>query len=775
MLSNYLKTGIRTMKKSPLFTFISIFGLAVSLAAFTMIFLYIYGELTTDRCHKNYDNIYKVETKDWHEIAYPVKSVIEEEMPGIEAIALLMSFSTSINYNDEKFFIEKPIFTDPEFLDIFTIKVISGNGKSALEEPNKILLSKSQAKRIFGEENPVDKIVTINRKYEYTVSGVFEDLPQNVHIQIPMLSSISNLPVLRNRVDILESWQMWSFRGYIRVNENADIQDITNTFNQRINVPGDEEDNWGMEFYLRSLKNLYFYNGSKTDHLYSYGNKQYVNMFMLAGILIIIIAIINYINLTTARVGVRATEIGIRKTLGASSKNITVQFLMESFINILIAVTVSLILVFLLLPHFNNLIHRELTFEIWNNPLIILVFFSGTILISLLAGIYPAIFLSNKKTTQILKHQTVHGKKGIRFRKILISFQLIITISLTLATLIIFKQMRYMTKSDMGLNKENILYYRMPWQMMDNKDSLKEELLKSSTISKVAFSMNILSDMSSQLGIGLEDGTIITTIQISGDIDYADIFGMKFVVGENFSAELPKNRRSMIVNETFIKRANIKDPLNAVFHDDRKIVGVVEDFCFQTLHNNIEPLALIYPLEFCKYVNIKINTNSLDNAIDHIQEVSDQFAGEKIEIKFLDDTIAQAYWREKQFGTLFTIFSIIAIVVSSLGILGMILFESERRTKEIGIRKTMGATTIDILLIFAKQLLVLFAAACLVSWCVTYLLMDRWLQDFAFKTEMSWWLFAVSGGIVFLVSAITYSSHAIKTARTNPVDTLKYE
>ncbi len=776
MLSNYTKTSFRAMKKRPLFTCITIFGLAISLAAFIMIFLYIYAELTTDRCHKNYDNINRVETTEWKCISYPYKALIQETLPGLGTVAMILKPNIKLTYKNETYLIPKSIFTEEEFIDIFTINVLKGDLKETLNDPRKIMLSQAQADRIFGKEDPLEKTVIINNEFDYIVSGIFEDLPENVHLSIPVLSSLQNVKEIWGRKNLFTSGNMFAFSTYVKLNHNIDLINTTKVFNKKINnliMPDEPEENW-LIFQLKSLPEIYYYNNLKEDDC-NHGNRQYVDMFILAAILILVVAIINYINLTTARAGVRASEIGIRKTLGASQKNITHQFLSESVLNVLIAVVFSLLLISLLLPYYNNLLQRELSFDFWKNPLIITAILLGSLLVSFLAGLYPALFLSGRKITTILKNQTVHSRKGLLLHKILISIQLIITTSLILTTMVIFQQMNFMSRSEIGFDRENILYFRMRGDMFDHEDTLKEQLLKSPAITKVAFSQTTITGMVGQLGMALMDGTVITCRPVSCDEDFPKLLGLEFIMGENFSQKLSNEHESYIVNESYINTYNIADPLNAELNNNARIVGVVKDFTYQSLRYQVEPMALIFPPKYCYGVNIKMQENAIDEAITHIKSISKQYSEKPVEIKFLDAMIEQQYWREKQFGSLFTIFSIIAIVVSSLGILGMILFESERRTKEIGIRKTMGATTTDILMIFGKQLIVLIAVSCLVSWSVTYLLMERWLQDFAFKTEMSWWLFALSGGITFLITLVTYSSHAIKAARANPVDTLKYE
>ena len=346
------------MKKSPLFSIISIFGLAISLAAFIMILLYIYAELTTDRYHKNYDKIYRIETSEWKYISYPYKSLVKQTLPNLETVAMILKPTIRIEYKGESCIIQKSIFTEEEFIDVFTINVLKGNLKETLNDPRKIMLSQTQAERIFGKEDPLKRTVILNNEFEYIVSGIFEDLPENVHLPIPVLSSLQNVKEIWGRENLFTSGTMFAFSTYIKLNNNINLKNTTNIFNEKLNnliMPDEPEENW-LTFQLKSLPEIYYYNNLKEDDCH-HGNKHYVNMFILAGILILAVAIINYINLATARAGVRATEIGIRKTLGATQTNIVRQFLIESFFNVIFAVIGSIVLIIIFLPYFNNLIH----------------------------------------------------------------------------------------------------------------------------------------------------------------------------------------------------------------------------------------------------------------------------------------------------------------------------------------------------------------------------------------------------------------------------------
>jgi putative ABC transport system permease protein len=765
------------MKKSPLFTFISIFGLAVSLAAFIMIFLYIYGELTTDRNHENYDNIYRLEHDTSTAIPYPLKPLVTEMMPGVQEMAVVINYSSDLTYKEEEFFIRGSVYADPEMLDIFTIEMIAGDGEAALSEPYKIALSQSEAERIFGYENPLGKSVVIDDKYDFTVVAIFQDQPANVHFRIPSFASIDNRRIMTEDEDFYENWRQWNYRGYILVQPNVNIADITATFNQKLGAyfADDDEDETEETYYLRHIKDVYFYEELRKNDYCQHGNKQYLNMFIVAAILILSIAIINYINLATARAGIRAKEIGIRKIVGASHQNIAFQFLSESFLITLGATILAITFVALLIHPFNDLVQKELKFEFWKNPILAGLLLLGIALVSFFAGIYPSLFLAGRKTIGIMKKEAVHSRKGLHFRKILISIQLIVTISLILATLIISSQMQFMVKNDMGMNRDHILFFYLNQDMIGHEKALKEELLKSPRIQNVSHCHSMITRVRMEWGRNLADGSHVSFFCIPCDEDYLDLLGLEIIEGKNFDNSLPKEPGSFIVNEEFLRQYEIDDPLSVEFSYGQKIVGVVKNFSFQTLHHTIEPMAFLYPPIWSWIIAVKADGNAIDEVKEYINTTCEKFSEKQIGIRFLDEYVEQQYWREKQFGTLFSIFSIIAIVVSSLGILGMILFESERRTKEIGIRKTLGASTTDILLIFGKQISGLLIISCIVAWFCTSWLMQHWLMDFAFRTKMSWWLFAVSGGITFLIATLTYSIHAIKAARRNPVETLKYE
>ncbi|MDO9576485.1 MAG: ABC transporter permease [Candidatus Cloacimonadales bacterium] len=775
MFKNYLKTAIRNLGKNKFFSFINILGLSVGIAVSIMVSLYVVGELTVDRFNQHYENIYRIEVGDWFHVPAPLIPIIREEMPGLEAVAPTDRQSIKITYNENDYSINNTEFTEPDFLDIFTIEMISGDAKAALNEPYKLLLSEQEAGKIFGDENAVGKQVTVDNQYSFTIAGVFKDIPENSHLIINALSAFQNRKFMSGSEDFYDNWSNWNYQTYVRLADGKDPNETIALFNAAFNKIMEETnpDRSEIQFSLRHLRDIYFFNELNKNDFCKHGNMQYLQLFSMSALLTLIIAIINFINLSTARAGLRSKEIGIRKVNGARKSDLIRQFMGESIVVSAISFFIAVIFIELLLPHFNQIIGKELVFDFFNLHILLAVL-AGIVFIAVLTGLYPAFFMSSFKTIFILKKTNITGRSGLRSRRLLMIFQFIITISLILGTLIIYSQMKFMVNKDLGYDKEHILYFWMDSDLKKHQETLKEKLLENSEIKKVAIAHSIPGNFIMEWGRNLQDGSNVTFFSVPCDEDYLNLLDLEIIEGRNFNPELESDKYCYIVNEAFLRKYDLKDPFSVTI-EDGKIIGVVKDFTFQSLHYAVKPMAFVYFTDWSWMIAVKVSGNDIENAKEIIGKCCSEFSDTKVGVRFLDNEIEAKYANDKRFSLIFTILSVLAIIISSLGLLGLISFEANRRTKEIGIRKVLGATPLEIITLFNKELLLLLGISSVIAWIAGYYWLTNWLQNFAFRIQISGWYFILSGLIAAFFALFTFSFLAFKAANANPVKALKYE
>ena len=777
MLKNYLKITLRNIRKFKVFSIINISGLSFSLAVVILIAAFMQNELSMDKFHTNYTKIYKVSRGT---TPVQVGEIIKSNVPEIKRIArvdIISSPSVTIKYKDKILSFQNAIYTEPDFFNIFSFKSIQGNIRTALKTPLSIVLTKSEVKRIFGNENPLGKSIRMNNEFELTVNAVIDDIPLNSSLQFNGAISLESLKSINGKNNDPFDWSHWNYCTYVlfpyKVN-HAEVINRINTVLKR-NIPEEVKD---INVELIPFKQLYY--DPDTSGIQKKGSIEKNFALISIAILILIIAIINYMNLATARATMRVKEIGVRKTIGASKLFLINQFLSESIVISTISMITALLIASTLLPGFNEIVDSQL--QLFPDSILIRcsIFSLAAIILGILSGIYPAFYITSFKPDSILRGAINFGKSKMFLRKGLIILQFTIAVTLIVSTIVIYNQMEFIKNKPLGFPKENLIYFPTNNQILSNKDAFQAEILKQSFVEDFAYSFDVPGKMFMKWGNNLKyqgNERRIWYTAVFSTFDFMRIMNLKIVEGRNFYNDT-SDYGSIIINEAFAREYDLKKPLEASLADNLKVVGIVNDFNFQSLRSNIGPLAFLnYPvitnglvkLKSTKYRDIK----SVITALESIwKKYSPDFP---FEYNFLDESLASQYKSEERFEKAFISFSLLAIIISCLGLFGLISFTTEQKTKEIGIRKVLGASITSITALLSKQFIVLVLMSIVIACPLAYYITNKWLQNFAYKINITWWMFVLSGGIALIIAFATISFQAIKAATANPVESLRYE
>ena len=777
MLKNYLKITLRNIRKFKVVSIINISGLSFSLAVVILIAAFMQNELSMDKFHTNYTKIYKVSRGT---TPVQVGEIIKSNVPEIKRIArvdIISSPSVTIKYKDKILSFQNAIYTEPDFFNIFSFKSIQGNIRTALKTPLSIVLTKSEVKRIFGNENPLGKSIRMNNEFELTVNAVIDDIPLNSSLQFNGAISLESLKSINGKNNDPFDWSHWNYCTYVlfpyKVN-HAEVINRINTVLKR-NIPEEVKD---INVELIPFKQLYY--NPDTFGIQKKGSIEKNFALISIAILILIIAIINYMNLATARATMRVKEIGVRKTIGASKLFLINQFLSESIVISTISMITALLIASTLLPGFNEIVDSQL--QLFPDSILIRcsIFSLAAIILGILSGIYPAFYITSFKPDSILRGAINFGKSKMFLRKGLIILQFTIAVTLIVSTIVIYNQMEFIKNKPLGFPKENLIYFPTNNQILSNKDAFQAEILKQSFVEDFAYSFDVPGKMFMKWGNNLKyqgNERRIWYTAVFSTFDFMRIMNLKIVEGRNFYNDT-SDYGSIIINEAFAREYDLKKPLEASLADNLKVVGIVNDFNFQSLRSNIGPLAFLnYPvitnglvkLKSTKYRDIK----SVITALESIwKKYSPDFP---FEYNFLDESLASQYKSEERFEKAFISFSLLAIIISCLGLFGLISFTTEQKTKEIGIRKVLGASITSITALLSKQFIVLVLMSIVIACPLAYYITNKWLQNFAYKINITWWMFVLSGGIALIIAFATISFQAIKAATANPVESLRYE
>ena len=799
MIKNYLKASWRNLRRDKSYSAINIMGLAIGLAACLLIALYIIDELSYDRFHEKSDRIYRIYidgqfgNNEFRTILTPnpLKGALLEEFPQVGSVTQFhKQEQVHVEYEDKRFIENRVFYAGPGFFKVFTFSLIQGDPEKVLSEPNQIVLTRSMARKYFGQEEAMGKTIILHEDQPCRVSGICEDVPANSHFHFDFLVSYRTSSRSKD-----SRWVNSNVYTYFTLGEGADAQEFEKKLSHLVEeYVGPEVVEWlginledfsrqgnSYGFFMQALEKIYLH-ADINDEIEPVSDISRIWYFSVITVFILLIACINFMNLATAKYAQRAREVGIRKVVGSKRKHLVSQFLTESVIVAILAVGISLVLVELFLPVFNHLSQKCLNIEYFANWYLLPVLLLLGLLVGVLAGIYPAFYLSAFSPLRIMKKNISTAGKGNRLRGVLVTSQFIISMVLLISTVVIYQQYHFMTSKKLGFDKEQVLVIDRPYQLKDIH-SFKEELDKYPSIASVSLSGALpgKSYWGSTLQVeGRSSEEMVFFAFNYVEEDYLNTMGIKLLKGRFFSPEYSDNAGSVVINRNAARELGFEDPVGKYLKQgDQKfdIIGVVENHHFESLHKHIRPLGLYYyDNKRYQYMPVKIQGADMQETIRFIDDTWKTFTkGQPFSYFFLDRDYEQLYTDEVRTARIFTIFSVLAIVVACLGLFGLSAFMAEKRIREIGIRKVMGATIPNILKLLYKEVVVLLVASTLIAWPLTYYLMNRWLENFAFRIDLSLLPFVSASLAALVIATITTSGQALKAAYTNPAKTLRDE
>ena len=801
MFKRNILTAFRSLKKDLSYTITNLVGLTIGISCCLLIFSFVKYELSFDQFHAKKDRIYRVN----YDVLMGGNQTISPSVPVFVAPELKKRFpeiedatrfspewvARTIRHGNVLFDEKNFCYADPNFFKVFDFKAASGNLQTALSKPNTVVITKSIATKYFGNSNPIGQIILFNNNKEFVVSAVAENIPSNSHFSFDFLTSFYSV----QGFDSLESQQSWNnpnYTTFLLLKPQTNVDALYKKIDAWVNPSAQNNQSTSqnsLHLRLEPLKDVHF-----DTQVYNYKNTlvitdfKYINIFTTIAILVLLIACANYINLSTAKASARAKEVGIRKTIGASFWQLFTQFLTESFLLTFTAVFISVIAVDALLPYLNNLLGKNIPFYIFDSSFI-LSLVAGIILISLLAGFYPSLILSRFRPVETLKGAFAKtGGSGVTVRKGLVVFQFAISVALILGTIIVQSQLQFMQSEKLGLNKEHVLLIHGNADLNNQLDAFADKLKNISGVQDVALTWR--SPFETVTGNGFSINPNPTSNDdwhvvggIAGDTHYLSTLGIQLLAGRNFDPTKIKGENTVneyIVNEAFLKHYQLK-PNDVIGKEvllgltgKGTIVGVMKDFHTSSLHDKIEPVVLFNNPQYFGSVLVHVAPNALPGVLSSIQKTWRSYTPMRpFNYSFLDDEYDAMYRTEQKLGALMSLFCGIAILITCLGLLGLMTFIVVHRTKEIGIRKILGASVVSITAMLSKDFLKLVVIAIIIASPVAWYFMNNWLQDFAYRINIGWYIFLITGVAALLIAFITISFQSIKAAVANPVKSLR--
>lgn len=789
MLKNLVKTAIRHILKHFGYSILNVLGLTLGITSALFLIIYVADEVSYDRYHEKADRIYRVSTKItepddqfiWTVAQIPFGPQVVHDYPEVQSFVRFIPMPRALyKYEDKEFNEENFSYVDSTLFDIFTYKVLKGEVKSALLEPKKIILTEKIANKYFGKSDPIGKTLTTGTD-TYEVTGVIQDVPTNSHFRFDAVASRNNLPKQ------LGSWGNFGVFTYLLFPENFDVKVFEKKIQEMYGTymkPIFGAMNIKMEYIIEPITKIHLYS-TKAGEPEPTGSITYVRVFAIVAIFLVLIAAMNYMNLATARSTRRAREVGLRKVVGSRRGPLMLQFLSESMVFTIISLTISLVLLVILLPRFNMLAGKYFNLQVIYSPVVVLTLLGIILVVGLFGGSYPAFFLSRFSPVTVLKGEITQGSAGSLFRKILVVIQFTISVIMIICTLVVFRQLNYLKTMDQGFDQKNVLSLQLNQSMIQKYPVLKEALLQNPNIKFVGSTNTPIGEGSGKLVFNVETDQGMTPKGINFaivDHDFVKTLGIKIVKGRDFQQDMPSDTLTgVIVNETFVKRMGWSDPIGKKVEAGggnfvkARVIGVMQDYHQTGMYNGIESLLLAYRMQN-NVIYIKLKENDMQPTLSYIEtKWKEIFPGEPYTFTFLNERFNRQFETDEKRGKIFTLFTILAILIACLGLFGLASYMVEQRTKEIGIRKVFGANEAIVLRLIARDFLILVIIGIVIATPVAYYFMSNWLKNYVYRTNIGLPLMISAAFLTILITFITISYKAYQAAIMNPAKSLKTE
>ncbi|WP_111672253.1 ABC transporter permease [Algoriphagus litoralis] len=818
MLKTYLKIAWRSLMKNKVMSFINILGLSLGIATCLVIGLYVFEELSYDRFFTNSDRIFRVnldakigeEFLNEASVMAPVAQTFKDEIPEVEASTrvIKLNSTTKIRIGEQVIRKGKTAFVDPNFFEIFDLNFVSGDPATALDKPNTLVITVDQAKALFEDQNPINQVVKLedigyytseyqNFAGDYTVTGVIENIPENAHFHFDMLGSMLGNPDAKN-----QSWLSGSYVTYLLLNEGADESQMESKLLalSKKYMEGQMKQGLGMGFdeFFEKGNHVYFklqpITAIHLNPLYAGkgdfeagGDMQTVMIYLAIAVFMLLIACINFMNLSTAGASQRAKEIGVRKVMGSDQQHLVFQFLSESFVAVCIAMILGGLMAKIAIPFFNDFADKSLSMSVLVRPGILISLGALLLLVTILAGGYPAFFLSGFKPIESLKKKVSKSSRGA-LRSTLVVFQFAVSVALIIGALVVSQQMNYIQDKDLGYDRSQLIVLRDAGLLGEKLDVFRDRLKSDPRVKNVTKSAYIPSgptDTSNENLTSKDDPTVtFRMIRYGIDEEYVPTMGMEIVAGRNFSLDFGSEENNIIINQTAARELGIaEDPIGKVFEkmtdnqggrQEVRVVGVVKDFVSKSLREPIRPLMMVYNPYYS--LILKVDSRDIPGLLSDMEQTWVGFnSGEAFHYAFLDELYNETYLQEAKIGSFLTLLALMTIFVACLGLFGLVTFTAGQRIKEIGIRKVLGSTVPQIVGMLAKDFIKLVVISFCIAFPAGFFFMDLWLQNFAYHIDIAWWIYALAAGITLVIAFGTIGLRSVKAALMNPVESLKSE
>ncbi len=810
MFKNYLTAALRNLRKHTFYSAINILGLSIGLTCFILISVYVKDELSYDRFHQDLEQMYRMDFSgviNGNEFITALASVpaAQTMINDFPEVVDATRFRTrgerliKIKGTDRNFKEEDVTYADANFFQFFSIPLLNGDVETVLERPNTIAISEKVAKKIFGDEDPVGQVLVMSNEYDFEVTGVFQDIPPQSHFHFDLLLAMEGLDEAKQQF-----WMSFNFQTYLKLQEGTNPATINAKFPALIEkyIGPEVEQFMGQSleefaeaggaagFELFPVKDIHLHS-DKLGEVEANGDINYVYIFSAVALFILLLACINFMNLATARSASRAKEVGVRKTMGAYKSHLIYQFLSEAVMICMISFAIAIGISALVLPAFEELAAKTLSLTDLFSWQFLSIMFGIMVIVGLLAGSYPAFYLSAFRPVEVLKGKLTLGLKSGGIRSTLVVVQFTVSIIMIVGTAIVFDQLSFIQNKKLGFDKDQIIMIDDAWLLGDKVDAYKTEALRDTRVlnGTVATFLPVNTINNNNLwfpgqNAGSGESHVLHNYRI--DEDYIETLGMEIIEGRNFSRDFPNDTTKLILNEAAVRQFGFDKPLGQYLStyggsqeeprsDVFQVVGIVKDFHYRSLRDRIEPL--IFTLDDSRgYISFKIQTDNLSSTIDFLRGTWDGFApGQPFEYSFLDDEFNNMYENEQQIGDIFGVFAFLSIFIACLGLYALAAFTAEQRTKEIGIRKVLGASISSIITLLSKEFSILVAISFVIAAGASYYLMNEWLADFEYRTTLKLTTFVLAGFVAFLVASLTMGSQAYQAARVNPAQSLKDE